>query len=118
MRPLTNLVAGILLAVVGFGPIAGAVAADAPAAQGAAAGQNPSDLVKQTAQGILKDLDANRAAYKKEPDKVSQLVDKWLLPHFDAEYAARLVLGQYWRTATADQRKRFIDAFYHSLITN
>jgi phospholipid transport system substrate-binding protein len=40
------------------------------------------------------------------------------LPHFDTEYAARLVLGQYWRTANPEQRKRFIDAFYHSLLRN
>ena len=45
-------------------------------------------------------------------------MDKHLLPHFDTEYAARLVLGQYWRTATPDQKKRFIDAFYHSLLNN
>ena len=48
----------------------------------------------------------------------TQLVDKYLLPHFDTEYSARLVLGQHWRTATAEQRKRFIDAFYHSLLNN
>jgi len=90
-------------------------AAPAAASQAATA---PSDLVQETAQGILKDLDANRAAYKKDPSKVGSLVDKYLLPHFDTEYAARLVLGQYWRTATPDQRKRFIDAFYHSLLTN
>jgi len=41
-----------------------------------------------------------------------------LLPSFDTEYAARLVLGQTWRTANADQRKRFVDAFYHSLLRN
>ena len=41
-----------------------------------------------------------------------------LLPHFDSEYAARLVLGQTWRTATPEQRKRFVDAFYHSLLHN
>ncbi len=34
------------------------------------------------------------------------------------EYAARLVLGQTWRTATPEQRKRFVDAFYHSLLHN
>jgi phospholipid transport system substrate-binding protein len=28
------------------------------------------------------------------------------------------VLGQHWRTATPEQRKRFIDAFYHSLLNN
>jgi phospholipid transport system substrate-binding protein len=74
--------------------------------------------VQASAQGILKDLDANREMYRKDPSKVSALVDKYLLPHFDTEYAARLVLAKYWRTATDDQKKRFIDAFYHSLLSN
>jgi phospholipid transport system substrate-binding protein len=119
MRLLRIIMAGGMLAAAGLGSLAGAAAPPAaPPAQGAQSQQNPSDLVQQTAQGILKDLDANRDAYKKDPSKVATLVDKWLLPHFDSEYAARLVLGQYWRTATPDQRKRFIDAFYHSLISN
>jgi phospholipid transport system substrate-binding protein len=41
-----------------------------------------------------------------------------LLPNFDTDYSARLVLGQTWRTATEDQRKRFVAAFYHSLLRN
>src|SRR5258707_1256900 len=41
-----------------------------------------------------------------------------LLQNFDTEYSARLVLGQSWRTATPEQRKRFVDAFYHSLLRN
>jgi len=28
------------------------------------------------------------------------------------------VLGKHWRTATEEQRKRFIDAFYQSLLRN
>jgi phospholipid transport system substrate-binding protein len=79
---------------------------------------NPSDVVKASAEGMLHDLDANRAAYRKDPQKVSQLVDKYLLPNFDIETSARAVLGLHWRTATPDQRKRFVDAFYHSLLTN
>ncbi|MBV8741858.1 MAG: ABC transporter substrate-binding protein [Sinobacteraceae bacterium] len=94
-----------------------AASSSSPATAGSSE-QNPSDLVQSTAQGILKDLDANRAAYRKDPSKIGQLVDKWLLPHFDTEYAARLVLGRYWRDATPDQRQRFIDAFYHSLLNN
>jgi phospholipid transport system substrate-binding protein len=46
------------------------------------------------------------------------VVDKYLLPHFDTETAARVVLGQHWRSATPEQRQRFIDAFYHSLLGN
>jgi len=41
-----------------------------------------------------------------------------LLPNFDSDYSARLVLGQTWKTATPEQRKRFVDAFYHSLLHN
>jgi len=67
---------------------------------------------------MLKDLDAHRADYKKDPGKVHQLVDKILLPHFDTEYSARLVLGRHWNTASADQRTRFINAFYKSLLSN
>jgi phospholipid transport system substrate-binding protein len=74
--------------------------------------------VQAAAQGMLTDLDKDRAGYRRDPQKVGALVDKYLLPHFDTEYSARLVLGQYWRNATPDQRQHFINAFYHSLLTN
>src|SRR5215475_1528304 len=102
-------------AVLAQGTAPAAAPAGAPAAS---ANQSPSDIVQTAALGMLKDLDANRAAYKQNPAKVGELVDKYLLPHFDTEYAARLVLGKNWRTATPEQRKRFVDAFYHSLLSN
>jgi phospholipid transport system substrate-binding protein len=98
--------------------------AQAPAAPAGAAQSStaqtpgPYDVVKTAAEGMLHDLDANRAAYRQDPSKVSALVDKYLLPHFDVETSARAVLGVHWRTATPDQRKRFVDAFYHSLLNN
>jgi phospholipid transport system substrate-binding protein len=118
MKISTRLAAGALIGAAALHT--GFAAAQAPAAPAAASTseQNPSDIVQTAAQGILKELDASREMYRKDPSKVSALVDKYLLPHFDTEYAARLVLGQYWRTATDDQKKRFIDAFYHSLLTN
>ena len=79
---------------------------------------DPSQILEKAARDMLKDLDANRAEYRKDPSKIDALVEKDLLPHFDTEYAARLVLGQHWRDATPDQRKRFIDAFYHSMVAN
>jgi phospholipid transport system substrate-binding protein len=94
-----------------------AQATNAPAA-GTAEGPGPTEVVQAAAQGMLVDLDKDRDAYRRDPAKVGQLVDKFLLPHFDTEFSARLVLGMHWRTATPEQRKRFIDAFYHSLLTN
>lgn len=85
---------------------------------GAAEGLGPSELIDQCAQKMLKSLDANRAEYRKDPTKIHALVDEVLLPHFDTEYSARMVLGKHWRTATAEQRKQFIDAFYRSLLEN
>ena len=84
----------------------------------AAATTGPQELVEASAKKMLQELDANRAAYRKDPAKLDNLVATVLLPYFDSEYAARLVLGQHWRAASEEQRKRFIDAFYHSLLRN
>ncbi len=78
----------------------------------------PDKLVQTTAAAILKDLDAHRAEYRKDPGKVHELVDQVLLPHFDTEYSAHWVLGRHWAAASADQRQRFINAFYKSLLDN
>ena len=91
----------------------------AGAATGAAQdASDPSKLIEECAQKMLKELDAHRTEYRKDPTKVNKLVDEVLLPHFDTQYAARLVLGKYWRDATPEQRQRFIDAFYKSLLEN
>lgn len=95
--------------------------APAPAATSAATPANtlgPQELVENSAKRMLTELDANRAMYAKDSAKLDSLVANVLLPNFDSEYSARLVLGQTWRTATPDQRKRFVDAFYHSLLRN
>jgi phospholipid transport system substrate-binding protein len=72
--------------------------------------------MEKVSQDVLRDLDANRAVYAKDPAQLRGLVDKHLLPHFDTEFAARRVLGKHWTTATPEQRKRFIDAFVGSLM--
>jgi phospholipid transport system substrate-binding protein len=101
---------------------AGLAGAQNPPAQqsapAAAATEGPTEVVQAASQGMLQALDKDREAYRRDPAKVAQLVDKYLLPHFDTEFAARLVLGQHWRDATPDQRQRFIHAFYQSLVNN
>ena len=109
--------ATVLLASLALG-VAVAQAQNAPAAPAAASADNPSDVVQTAAQSMLGDLDKDRDSYRRDPAKVGQLVDKYLLPHFDTQYSAQLVLGRYWRTASAEQRQHFVDAFYHSLLTN
>ncbi len=106
-------------ALFAYGPSAHAQG-QAPAASSGTEqnAQGPSEVVKEAAEGMLNALDANRAMYRKDPSKVRELVDKYLLPHFDVDTSARAVLGIHWRTATPEQRKRFVDAFYNSLLNN
>ncbi len=76
----------------------------------------PQELMESVSKRMFEALDANRAAIRKDSEKAYPLVDTILLPHFDTNYAAQLVLAQNWRTATPDQQKRFIDALYRALL--
>jgi phospholipid transport system substrate-binding protein len=100
-------------------PAADAGGADAGGDLGAAVdASGPGQLVQTAASAMLKDLDAHRAEYHADPGKVHRLVDQVLLPHFDTDYSARLVLGHHWGAASEDQRSRFVKAFYKSLLSN
>jgi phospholipid transport system substrate-binding protein len=118
----TTLGALGLLMLSGLGGMT--VAAAAPAAAPAAAAgtsinaQDPTQLIQDVASSILKELEANRAAYVNNPANVRALANKYLLPYFDTRYSAQLVLGKYWRTATEDQRMRFVTAFQDSMLQN
>src|SRR5882724_7767583 len=96
--------------------LVGALSLFVPAFAQAPAAQGPSELIDTVAHQVLTELDARRAEMRKDPKKIRKLVDDLLLPHFDTEYSARQVLGAHWREASADQRKRFIEAFYQSLL--
>jgi phospholipid transport system substrate-binding protein len=120
MRPMTLVLTAVwsCAAAVALAQGAPAAPAAAPAATTAPDASDPTALVQATAQGMLGDLDKNREEYRRDPKKIATLVDKYLMPHFDEETSARVVLGQFWRTATPEQRQRFINAFYHSLLAN
>jgi phospholipid transport system substrate-binding protein len=79
---------------------------------------DPTKLIETSANIMTSELDARRAEFRKDPAKLRALVERALLPNFDVDHSARLVLGKHWRTATPAQRQRFIDAFYGSLMTN
>jgi len=98
--------------------MAGALAVAGEGAASAQAQPGPSEVVESAARSMLQGLDANRAAYRKDPSKVGELVEMYLLPHFDIQYSARLVLGKHWASATPEQRERFVNAFYHTLVDN
>ena len=111
LRALRGAALTLLLAVVaGFGasPVQAAEAIDA---------SKPQALIESSSKLLFADLDANRAKYKKDITQLYKVVDTIFLPHVDVDFAAQQVLGKNWRTATPEQRKRFVTAFYRSLLT-
>lgn len=88
--------------------------AAAPAAAPAAS-TPPDQVVEQTAKDIFDTVNSKKAELQKDPDQLYDMVSKILLPHFDFALSSQLVLGQAWRTATAEQRKAFQDAFFKYL---
>ncbi len=113
--PVRTFVLAAGLAAGGLGLAAGFATAPAHA-QSQAAQQGPQELMDSVAKRMLTALDDNRAAIRKDPTKVYPIVNDILLPHFDTDYAAQLVLAQHWRTATPEQRRRFVDALYNALL--
>ncbi len=111
--------AGFIFALLGAGA---AVAADAAKPEGTKAAptavdaSGPSELIESSANIMLSGIDARRAEFRKDPTGLYKLVEDTLLPNFDTPYAAQLVLGKHWRNATPEQRKRFVEAFYNSLL--
>jgi phospholipid transport system substrate-binding protein len=77
---------------------------------------DPERLIRTASDAMLKDIDANRASYRKDRTQLYKLVDTVLLPNFDVNYAAQQVLGKHWRNADEQQRDRFVKAFYRSLL--
>jgi phospholipid transport system substrate-binding protein len=80
--------------------------------------QKPDEVISTVAKQVLQELDKHRDEMRRDPKKIRAMVDGFLLPNFDTEYAARSVLAKHWRTATPEQRSRFVEAFYQSLLQN
>ena len=108
----------ILIAVAALaGPLMLAPAAYAAPSQ-TAAFEQPSQMIQSVANEMLQALNGHRAELRGHPEKIAAIVNKYLVPHFDAQLAADLVLGRYGRTATAEQKERFIQAFKDSMVKN
>ena len=61
-------------------------------------------------------LENNKAQYVKDQNALNAMVRREVLPFIDFDAMSKLTLGKYWRTASASQRKRFINAFREMLV--
>ena len=81
-----------------------------------AAAQAPTDVIKEASNELAAQLAERKDELAADRDALYEMVNGIILPRFNRRYAAQLVLGRNWRTASAEQREAFIDAFYNSLL--
>jgi len=60
--------------------------------------------------------EANKKRLKETRAELYSIIDKSLSPYFHKRYAGRLVLDQHWVGASGEQRRRFTEGLYQSLV--
>ena len=76
-----------------------------------AAESNPQELIRQTADQVLSQIQSNSAQYQQDPAKLYALVDEVVLPHFDFATMVDLALGRYKSKVNAQQKPLIINEF-------
>lgn len=80
------------------------------------ASKTPNQVIEETATAMASRLQGRKEYLSSHPEELYALIDEILLPNFDTRYSGYLVLGKHWRTASEEQRSRFIDTFYDFLL--
>lgn len=76
----------------------------------------PREIIQQSAHEVLSKINANRADYEANPEKLIQLVNNVLMPWFDDIYAARLILGRHGRGVPPEKIQLFASAMQDLLV--
>jgi phospholipid transport system substrate-binding protein len=97
----------IIAMIVGFPLLASAVFS---------ASQTPVEVIESAVDELATALDGRRDVLAEDREQLYEIINGILLPRFDRTYAARLVLARHWNTASDDQKRRFIDAYYNSML--
>ncbi|MEE8109089.1 MAG: ABC transporter substrate-binding protein [Gammaproteobacteria bacterium] len=78
--------------------------------------QSPNDVVAEALNLLDQETKTRRAELKNDKQALYTVIDDILLPRFDRKFAAQLVLARHWRSASDEQKTRFIEAFYATLV--
>lgn len=76
----------------------------------------PPQVVEDAAKELDEALSERKEELASDKQALYEVIDRLLLPRFDRKYAAQLVLGRHWRSASEAQREQFIEAFYQNLL--
>ena len=80
------------------------------------AAMGPEQLIKQTSDKVLSEIKANADVYQSDPERIYQLVDDVVLPHFDFSAMTDLALGNYKDKVNGEQRPTIVNEFRSLLV--
>ena len=60
--------------------------------------------------------EVNKQRLEENRTELYSIIDESLSPYFHKRYAGRLVLDQHWAGASGEQRRRFTEGLYQSLV--
>jgi phospholipid transport system substrate-binding protein len=106
-HPFRAMTAAVALA----GMIALTSSAHAAGSCDATSREDALNLVRTTTNTLFAAVDAYEGAISEHPADARALVDEHLTPVVDLKGFSKLVLGKYWRRATAEQKDRFLEEF-------
>lgn len=81
-----------------------------------AAPQSPDQLVKTTIDEVLSIIRTDARVKSGDTQRISQIMEEKIAPHFDFPRMTRLAVGRPWRSATPAQRKALVKEFHTLLI--
>lgn len=77
---------------------------------------NPYQEMQTAADKIFSTIRAQSATIKADPNSLKEIVKQDLLPYVQVKYSAALILGNYYKSASNDQRNAYFNAFEGYLI--
>lgn len=83
---------------------------------GAANAMTPDEFIKEAVDLVAEKVNGRKDELAADSAALYAVVDDILLPRFDRRFAAGQVLAKHWRKATPEQKDRFVDAFYTTLL--
>jgi len=78
--------------------------------------ESPNPVIEEAAALLDEAVKGRRDELAADKEVLYAIINEILLPRFDRKYAAQLVLARHWRSASPEERERFIDAFYNHLM--
>lgn len=82
----------------------------------AQAQQSPTQVIQQSVDSLMSELEGKKDYYAQHEGELAKLVDTNMAEVADFRYIGASVMGRYFRAATPEQRSRFVTVFRKTLI--